>query len=275
MKSYFFIPASRLRKLADVKNSSVDEIIIDFEDAILNSELETYFNEIKEIENIASCWFRVPLRNDFNERLNLDFIKKFHQIGVELMVLPKIKSADELVGIVHQFKNIYFIILIEHPRLLLEIGYAFRHHPEIMESIRGIGLGSHDLMTFLNAKHLPEHLDYPRKGVLYLAKAYGLQAIDIASMDIFNEVLFLEEVEYAKNNGYDAKFIIHPKQLEWLKQASIQDEKLYKWAESIIAHLPQNYKGGSIEPFVLNDEVIEKPHVLRAMEIIKNKKHGK
>lgn len=275
MKSYFFIPASRLRKLTNVKESFTDEIIIDFEDAILNSEIDIYFEEIKTIENIGSYWFRIPLRNSFEDLLNLDYIRRFHQIGVKLMILPKIKSAAELIEIIQQFENISYILLIEHPRLLLEIRHAFMHHPNILKCIRGIGLGSHDLMTFLNAKHTPEQLDYPRKEVLYMAKAYNLEAIDIASMDIFNEESFVEEVKYAKNNGYDAKFIIHPKQLEWFKEQTAQDKELYKWAESVVTHLPKNYNGESIEPFILNNEVIEKPHVLRALDIIRNRNYGK
>ena len=275
MKSYFFLPASRLGKLQDIKTSTPDKIIIDFEDAILNSQLDSYFEELKKVDNIASYWFRIPLRNAFNDTINFKYIKNFQESGVKLMVLPKIKSADELVKIVQKFKNISYILLIEHPRLLIEIKDAFIRHPNILESIQGVGMGSHDLMTFLNAKHTIEQLDYPRKEVLYLAKAYNLKAIDIASMDIFNKDSFIEEVNYAEDNGYDGKFIIHPKQLEWFKEELGEDKELFKWAENVLSHIPKNYNGESIEPFILNEEVIEKPHVLRALDIIRNKNYGK
>lgn len=275
MKSYFFIPASRLRKLKDIKKSSADEIIIDFEDAILNSKLETYFEEIKNIEIIESYWFRIPLRNHFDDLLNLNYINKFHQIGVKQMILPKIKSASELLEIINEFQSIKFIILIEHPKLLLEIQDLLMHNPSVLGTIMGIGMGSHDLMTFISAKHTAEQLDYPRKEVLYIAKAYNLEAIDIASMDVFNKEPFIKEVNYAKDNGYDAKFLIHPTQLDWFKEVTEKDEKLIKWAKNVIAHLPENYKGESIEPFILNEEVIEKPHALKALNILKNKNYGK
>ncbi|TDU42896.1 citrate lyase beta subunit [Gelidibacter sediminis] len=275
MKSYFFIPASRLRKLKDIKKSSADEIIIDFEDAIINSELETYFEEIKTNESIESYWFRIPLRNGFDDLLNLNYISKFYQIGVKQMILPKIKSAAELLEIIDKFQSIEYIILIEHPRLLLEIQDVLMRHPRVFKSIMGIGMGSHDLMTFLNAEHTKLQLDYPRKKVLYLAKAYNLQAIDIASMDIYNKESFIDEVRYAEDNGYDAKFLIHPTQLEWFKQETGQDKELVGWARNVVAHLPENYNGESLEPFILNEEIIEKPHALRALEILKNKKYGK
>ena len=275
MKSYFFVPASRLRKLKNVKKSSADEIIIDFEDAILNSKLETYFEEIRTIESIESYWFRIPLRNGFDDLLNLNNIGKFHQIGVKQMILPKIKSASELLEIIDEFQSIKYIILIEHPRLLLEIQDVLMHHPRVLGSIMGIGMGSHDLMTFLNAKHTSEQLDYPRKEVLYIAKAYNIEAIDIASMNVFNKDAFIQEINYAEDNGYDAKFLIHPQQLQWLDEQIGQDVELISWAKNIVAHLPENYNGESLEPFILNEEVIEKPHALRAIEILKNNNNGK
>jgi len=275
MKSYFFIPASRLHKVEDVKKSQPDTIIIDFEDAILNTEIDVFSKEISILPNKESYWYRIPVRNNFEEDLNLDYIKKFKDIGVEFMVLPKLKSALELIQICHSFPNIKFILLIEHPRLLLEAHDAFMKHPDLLNSLIGIGMGSHDLMTFLNAKHTSKQLDYPRKKVLYLAKAYDLLAIDIASMNIFEKKDFVEEVRYGIDNGYDGKFLIHPNQLLWLQEDLKTNTYLLEWAHNVISHLPENYNGESIAPFILNNEVIEKPHALRALEIIKKHNHGK
>ena len=47
------------------------------------------------------------------------------------------------------------------------------------------------------------------------------------------------------------------------------------WAKKILSKLPGNYSGESVEPFLLNGEVIERPHIIRALEIIKQKENGK
>lgn len=275
LDSYFFIPASRLNKLEKILKYSPDNIIIDFEDSILAENIEVFFKELKNISNISSYWFRIPLRNNFDEELNLKYIEEFYKFGVKNIILPKIKSSSELNTIIGIYGELKFIILIEHPRLLLELQNELMQNSMIEKSIYGIGLGSHDLMTYLNSEHTPKQLDYPRKKVLYLAKAYNLQAIDIASMDVFSKESFIDEVRYAIENGYDAKFLIHPKQLEWFKEETGQDEELFRWAKNVVAHLPENYSGESIEPFILNEEVIEKPHAVRALRIIRNKNYGK
>lgn len=274
MKSYFFIPASRLRNIKNIQRLNPDSTIIDFEDAILGKDIDNYFKEIKDISNFDSYWFRLPIRNDFKDEVDLSYVQKFTNIGIKFIVLPKIKTAAELINICNEFKNTKFIILIEHPRLLLEMRYILMNNISVLKNIVGLGMGSHDLTTFLSAKHEEEQLDYPRKEVLYIAKAYNFLAIDIASMEIFDKTNFIKEVEYGKDNGYDAKFIIHPRQLSWLKNNVKNESKTLNWAISVLDKLPKNYAGEDVAPFVLNNEVIEKPHAIKALEIIKKHNNG-
>ena len=46
MKSYFFVPASKLKKIPEISKKGVDKIIIDFEDAILSCKKEKYLLEL-------------------------------------------------------------------------------------------------------------------------------------------------------------------------------------------------------------------------------------
>jgi citrate lyase beta subunit len=275
MESFFFVPASKLIKLEAIHSIGVDEIIIDFEDSILSNDREIYFEILKKTPNIEDYWIRAPLRETFNDSINIDFITKLIGIGVVKIVIPKLISSSELLSLVAQFKQIKFILLIEHPRLLLEIKDFFRMHPEFIKKFYGIGIGSHDLMSFLGALHKPSQLDYPRKKMLFLAKAYGLKAIDIASMNIYKNEDFYKELEYAKENGFDGKFLIHPNQFDWLKEYEKNNKDELIWAKKIISRLPKNYKGDSIEPFIFENMVVEKMHVTKALEIIKKYNYGK
>lgn len=275
MNSYFFVPASRLHKIEDIQNLEPNNIIIDFEDAILSSDMETYFKKLESIKDIALNWFRIPLRSDFNEDINLKYIDEFISIGVNSIVLPKLKSIAELVQIVEKYKRIRIIVLIEHPRLLIELRNSYLKHLDVFQAIVGIGLGSHDLMTFMNAKHIEEQLDYPRREVLYLAKAYGIEAIDIACMEISNKETFIKEFVYGQDSGFDAKFLIHPIQLKWFDNQIKLDPTSLVWAKNIMKYLPDNYNGEDISPFVLDGEVIEKPHALKALQIMKKHNYGK
>ena len=72
-------------------------------------------------------------------------------------------------------------------------------------------------MSFIGAEHNLAQLDFPRKQVLYLSKAYNICSIDIASMNINNKQSFDKEIFYGIESGFDGKFLIHPRQIDgWL-----------------------------------------------------------
>lgn len=272
MKTYFFVPATKMNKLSSVKILGVDEIIVDFEDAILEEDREKLLLEVKNISDFETLWYRVPVHTEvsFGE-LDGDLVIEFLKLGARKIIVPKVRSKPELETLVNsfiKFQDIKIILLIEHPRLLIELPQILQD-PKLDNAIFGVGMGSHDLMTFIGSEHTPEHFFYPRMKILYLAKAYGKLAIDIASMNISDQESFEEEVLFGLGHGFDAKFLIHPKQFDWLYNYDALKIKQITWASRIINALPANFLGKDIEPFVLEGQIIEKPHVEKALSILK------
>lgn len=277
MKSYFFIPATKSNKINKIVDLEVDEIIIDFEDSVIESKRKDLLNLILKTEKNLNYWFRVPIRSNDLDPLNLDFLSQLLQAGVKKIMLPKIKSQEEFDWVVEKtksFDEIEFFLLIEHPRLLMELQQILTNKL-YNEVIRGIGLGSHDLMNFISAEHKEEQLFFPRIQLLYLGKAYGIEVIDIASMNLSEQFDFENELTFGMEHGFDAKFIIHPKQLEWMHNFEQNKNSQIEWAQKVIEACPADHLGKEIEPFILDGNVIEKPHVEKAYNILKKYKHGK
>lgn len=275
MESFFFVPANRLNKLDLVDKLNLDNVIIDFEDSIISEQRETSFKKLLSFNNFQSFWLRIPLRGSFESHLETDFLKKVYSSGIRKIVLPKVLNSKELLSILEMFQDVTFLILVEHPRLLIELKDFLSKNESFKKNIYAVGLGSHDLMAFMNTKHELTQLEYPRKKLQYIAKAYDLKAIDIASMNISDQDAFRNEIHYAINNGFDGKFLIHPIQYEWMKSTLIEKKEDMDWAKKIIAQLPNDYNpdGSNIDinPFVLDGEVIEKPHIIKAFKIFKKK----
>jgi citrate lyase beta subunit len=271
MKSYFFIPANKLEKLSKIDIKSNLEIIIDLEDAITNKErLELSLKVLNDKSHIVN-WVRLPLHGGINE-LDLLLINQFLNKGFTKFVLPKLMNISQwesIYNLSNDFMYVEFIILIEHPRLLLDIEKILRNE-RYTEKIIGLALGSHDLMNHIGASHNELTLTYPRLKALYIAKAFNKLAIDIASMNIRSNDLFQQELHYGFENGFDGKFIIHPKQLDWFNSYFLKDNKLFIWAKTIVDQFPNGADTENIKPFILNGEIIEKPHVIKALSILKN-----
>lgn len=271
MHPYFFIPATKINKIVEL-SKKVSNIIIDFEDGINVKDRVRLLDEVIYISNYKELWFRIPLRNEFKEKkLNFDLLLSFLELGIRKLVIPKITSKIEFsffLSKLNNYPNLQIILLIEHPRLLIEMAQILQDN-DLEKCIMGIGLGSHDLMSFMEIPHFLENLSYSRLHTIYLARAYEKFAIDIASMDIRDQEKFEKDLETGYSMGYNKKFVIHPQQLSWIHEYNQSDFSL-KWAEKIIAALPEEYDG---EPFILDGEIIEKPHVNKALQILKNKKN--
>ena len=275
MDAFFFIPASKSNKIDDMLKLGIDNIIIDFEDSVLEIDRLTLFDQVKTHPLYKSFWYRIPLRKDFIGKIDLEFLKLFQENNIKKFIFPKLKTLEEF-NFIHNFitQKIECILLIEHPRFLLDLEIILRNHHNNI-NIKGVGLGSHDLTSIMKTSNNERVLSYPKSYLSYMSKAFNIYNIDVASMEIKDFNKFSYEVEVAHEFACEAKFLIHPIQFKWLKTISSNNQIEIEWAKSIINSLPPNVDPDDIEPFVLEGKIIEKMHILNAINILKENTNGK
>lgn len=276
MRSYFFIPGDKYKNISLIRQQRLDEIIIDLEDAVRGSDRAGIIAELKEDPESRELWIRVPLRTSFEQPLNVDICLQLLNEGFTKFVLPKLRSEVELKELLAAggdvMDGIQYILLIEHPQLLLELDGLALSTPL---GLKGIGLGSHDMMSLVGGKHVLKNLQYPRQKVLYAAKAAGLEAIDIASMELRDQLQFEEELKDGFDKGYDAKFLIHPWQLNLFNRFEYYSEEEIAWARQVVEAYSRVKGNEEFAPVIIGNEVIERPHLKRALMIIeKTKSYG-
>ena len=270
MESYFFVPASKLHKIKEFQSLEIDEYIIDFEDAIKASQRNDFFLELEHLECSKSCYLRVPLHSLLNPaQLDLSLLKSFLDKGFTRYVLPKLNSVVELEKVWKIFDTLAvdIILLIETPKLYLELlSMTFENDGKL----KGIGLGSHDFMSVIGAKHQLKNLEQVRQNILYLARAMETKAIDIASMELTNETSFKEEIIDGHDKGFDGKFIIHPNQHKLLSNFQFYSEEEYLFALKVNKVITQLEDMKEFNPIRIDGKVIEQPHLNRVKKILKN-----
>lgn len=272
MQSYFFIPGTLLHKIDSILHHGADEVIIDLEDAVGASDRKAIIDALQKDSHYQQFWIRLFLRENFDEDLLLENLSSLLDKGYRKFILPKLKNVSELKEIIIKTKatdNISYIILIEHPLLLAEIEEILKeYHP----FIHAIAIGSHDLIAFMGGKHQLINLEYPRNRILYAAKAYGVKAIDLASMDIDNPQLLKKEIIDGFEKGFDGKFFIHPSQLTVFNEIDFFDENEKKWAKKVVALLDDVGVKDEFKPIVVDGKIVEKPHINKAKFILKKRK---
>ncbi|MAJ51618.1 MAG: hypothetical protein CMB82_08395 [Flammeovirgaceae bacterium] len=275
MEAYFFIPASKIDKIQSIFSYQIMEFIIDFEDSIKLSERDQLVSKLIELPVAAHYYLRVPLHESSNpERLDLTFISKLIERGFKRFVFPKIISIKQLDEVLNIFEEevLDIVLLIENPRLYIELLNTINSYHN---RISAIGLGSHDFMASIGGKHTLQNLEVVRQHILYMAKAANIISIDIASMDLKDAEQFRSEVVDGFDKGYNAKFVIHPRQLQIMQDIKFYNREEYVRAVKIMEKLSLEKNKMEFAPIVVEGKIIERPHIENARKIIANykKKH--
>jgi citrate lyase beta subunit len=267
METFFFIPVQKLAKVPHyLEDNLVDHIIIDLEESLRPSEFELYVEQLQNLENKDKIWVRPLLRVSFADSIQLEMVRGLIKLGFTKFIWPKLISGEELIAIEKEFEafNIVSIPLIEHPRLLADM-----HLVLSKLKFDFVGIGNHDFFTITNERNTPDNLNFLRRSVSYAVKAWGIQLIDTACMELNNDEALLREIKDAIDIGYDAKFFIHPKQLDLFYSNKYFSDEEITWAKSIIDLVESQGGVSQFVPQRYNGKIVERPHVKWALKILK------
>jgi citrate lyase beta subunit len=266
MKDYFFVPGNRLHKLATIEALGV-YIIIDLEDAVKASDRVAIIDELcKNPLKYKKHYLRIPLY-DVKLQLNIQTLQKLIDAGYSNFIFPKLQSTSDfefIIKVIYKI-DLKLILLVETARFFLELEQILLTNRGL---IKGLALGSHDFMSEIGGNHTLKNLEYPRLKLLYLARMINIEAIDIASMELKDENLLRNEITDGFHKGYDAKFYIHPWQLECKRKMKLYSEADLVWAKKVIIALGKVEDKEEFNPIIIDNQIIERPHLNKAKKII-------
>lgn len=263
MKSVFFIPANNRKFITKAREIEANYLVLDLEDAIHENQLEKSIRNIIEHDVDKTAWIRIPFTevplNNFEPLLKAGFTK---------FMLPKIRQEKELTDLLAYFNKISksspeLMLLIENPLAVLNLHTLLKS-----TNVSGICFGSHDYCMNMEMKHTLENLYWVRMNMLNHAKAMNKFAIDIASMELSDQIAFERECVDGFNKGFDAKLIVHPWQLSILNNMSFYSDRDIEEAVDVKAYIDQI---GGVDHFTIykgKHRIIEKPHLKRIRKIL-------
>lgn len=272
LNTFFFIPANNKKFIDKREVLPCNNVVFDFEDAVLDSDYEMCLNNIKEITIKDSYYARVRFYDSNSEKLNTRIFYDLLKLGFRNFLIPKftqisqVQTISDYLNAINQNKEfLKFVLLVEHPRGLFSLVETIQSG---LLPITALGLGSHDYCSVMGMKHTLNNLSFARNYVLNVAKAFNLQAIDIVSTNLSDTEGFMLECINAFEIGYDSKFLIHPKQLEIVNSIQYYTPDEVVEAEKVYSQI---LKIQNNEASVLNidGKVYEKPHIQRILNIIK------
>lgn len=268
LKTYLFIPANRVEFLQKINQTKSNYFIIDFEESIPVNERLASFENMSGIDINDFMWARVPLNNDTENVLDFTFLEQALKSGFSKIVLPKISGIDDIRAVKTFLESnsleCEFMLLVENPSCLMNLHNILASN---LLNIQGVALGSHDYCNSMGMRHTIENLSFARNLVLNLAKAYKAEAIDIVSMDLSGSNELKNECLNAFSLGFDAKFTLHPKQLEAIQSIQFYTDEEIKEAQKVYTHF-ENIDLQEFSVLSIDGVLYEKPHVQKIVDII-------
>jgi citrate lyase subunit beta/citryl-CoA lyase len=277
-RSFLFVPADSERKLAKVRSTDADALILDLEDAVDAAARPAARVLARDfLGDVEHAWVRInPLDSD-DAVLDLEAVMPSAPAGI---VLPKPPSADAAVrlasmldrleeqhGIAHGSTRI-LPLCTEHPRALFTLdGYTGS-----TTRLAGLSRGAEDLAAAVGAAanrgaagHWLPTFEMARSLCLLAAAAAQVPAYDTVYTDFRNEAGLSEYAANARRDGFAGMLAIHPAQVAVINAAFTPSPAEIARAERIVALFRDNPGAGTLG---LDGQMIDRPHLLQAERLL-------
>ncbi|KAJ3217521.1 hypothetical protein HDU67_007772 [Dinochytrium kinnereticum] len=267
-RTILYIPGSderKVRKALQLTKDQVDCVVFDLEDSV------TYSQKTMSTDGGYERCVRIN-SSDIGKK-DLEVI--LQSPNLQSILIPKVNNAKD----VETFDAIIKTQEKTNPSLRSLKILASIESAEGVVSAEKIATSSKRLDTLVFAaedycadvglirtKGRLEML-YARQKIVTVAKAFGLQAIDLVCVDFKNADVLAEECQEGRTFGFTGKQAIHPAQCSTIQAAFSPSDDLVKYAQRIVDGYKAHEKEG-VGAFNLDGKMIDMPVVKWAMKIL-------
>ncbi len=269
-RSVLCVPAGDGRRLLQALGSGADEVVIDLEDAVAAADKDAARRQLVDFE-----WAAAPLSVAIAVRVNAPRSPWCHRdleavvaaVPARSVVVPKVESRadigfverllDGLEGEAGRSHRIAVQALVETAKGLVGLADIVRQ----VDRLTSVVVGYADLAASLGR---PSGIEASRwqsvqDDVVTHARAAGVQAVDGPFLGVHDDAGFRDAVAMARRSGFDAKWAIHPRQVEAVTQAFTPSSTEVDHARRVLEALgeaAQVGRGASVVDGALVDEAM-------------------
>jgi citrate lyase subunit beta/citryl-CoA lyase len=195
--------------------------------------------------------------------------------GVNLVLLPKCESADQIISIIGRIDEIKQREGIDGPVWIMPIIESAKGVVKAYEialasqNVVALAIGLEDYTADLGVRRTGEGAEslYARSVLVHAAKAAGIQAIDSVFSDVEDMEGLRNTVIRSRAMGFDGMGCIHPRQIPVIHQNYTPDAgEIEKAKQIVIAFMEAQQKGLGV--VALGSKMIDLPVVKRAGKTI-------
>jgi citrate lyase subunit beta-like protein len=276
-KALLYVPGSDLHKIEKAASSGADCVCLDLEDGVA----ENMKSEARGIVANALTTFpfgrseRMVRVNSFASGRTADDLVAILPAHPDAILLPKVSEAAQVEAIDAAIRKeetsrgwpiagIALVVIVESARGIVSLA-SICDTVDTCPRLQGVVFGAEDFAADMGATRTLEatELLYARSALVTHCVAYGLQAIDLVSVNFKDMELFDREAVRGAQMGFSGKQVIHPAQVEPAQRIFTPSAAEIEWAQLILkqsADYAERGKGA----FAVGAEMVDRPVIKRA-----------
>jgi citrate lyase subunit beta-like protein len=280
-RALLYMPGNDWKKIVKSITLGVDSICMDMEDGVaVNKKTEaraTIGRALRELDfGKSEKLARINAVGSGMELEDIQAVLPYHPDGI---VIPKLEELDQIrwaSGIMESaeldhgwpLNSIRLLVDVETARGILNLK-EIASHPRLDAII----FGGEDFAASIGATRTTQatELLYARQAALTAAAAFGLQAIDIVTIDFKDLDALRAESEFGARLGFTGKQIIHPAQVGPVQSAFTPDDASIAHAKQIVEIFEASQANGA-GAYALDGKMIDMPLVKNARTVLERAK---
>lgn len=276
-RALLYMPGDDWKKITKSLTLGVDSICMDMEDGVaLNKKAEARVTIARALQELdfgrSEKLARINAVGSGLERDDIQAVLPFHPDGIVIPKLEELKQIEwaselmESAELEHGWplQSIRLLVDVETARGILNLK-EIASHPRLDAII----FGGEDFAASIGAIRTPQatELLYARQAAVTAAAAFGLQAIDIVTIDFKDLTTLRHEAEFGAQLGFTGKQIIHPAQVEPVQTAFTPGAEAIAQAKQIIELFEASQSKGA-GAYALEGKMIDMPLVRNAQKVL-------
>ena len=276
-RALLYMPGDDRHKIDKAVTLGVDCICMDMEDGVAaNRKAEARAVIARALQEVdfgrSEKLARINAVGSGLEQDDLEAVLPYRPDGI---VIPKLEEpaqiewADRLIEAAERRNgwpagSIRLLVDVETARGILHLK-EIAAHPRLDALI----FGGEDFAASLGATRTPEAVEllYARQATLTAAAAFGLQAIDIVTIDFKDLDALRGEAEFGARLGFTGKQIIHPSQVGPVQEAFTPDAQAIARAQRIVETFEASQAAGA-GAYALDGRMIDRPLLRNAQKVL-------
>jgi citrate lyase beta subunit len=280
-RALLYMPGDDWKKITKALTLGVDCICMDMEDGVaLNRKSEARGTIAKALQELdfdrSEKLARINAVGSGLEEKDIQAALPHHPDGI---VVPKVESPEQLIWANDQIEaaelahgwpigSIRLIAIIESAKAVLQLPQIAAH-----PRLDALVFGAEDFAAGVGAVRTKESWEvfYARSAVVTAAAAYGLQAIDMVSIDFKDLDVVRAEAEFGACLGFTGKQVIHPAQVTPVQEAFTPDDEAVAHARRVVETFEAHQAEGT-GAYALDGKMIDMPLVKAAQRVLERAK---